>query len=136
MVYDSEITLRQAGDDWVEANGEVNSFKSHGSMSGLALDLDPRIDLTKPILAQAERLAAQDRKAEAKAKRLADPNLQPPAPISGQAVDPAVLIRGYGALRDSLVLPDDIDWTEPIYEQVLARERRNGSQKVTKSSAA
>jgi hypothetical protein len=37
--------------------------------------------------------------------------------------DPNILIKGYGALRGQLHLPSDIDWTRPIYTQVLARDK-------------
>lgn len=42
--------------------------------------------------------------------------------------DPSVLIQGYGALKGKLALPDDIDWTKPIYEQVLTREKRRAGR--------
>jgi hypothetical protein len=40
--------------------------------------------------------------------------------------DPSKLVKGYGSLRDQLPLPHDIDWTKPIYAQVLARDQRPG----------
>jgi len=43
-------------------------------------------------------------------------------PAPAQPADPTVLIKGYGALKDRLNLPDDIDWTKPIYEQTLSRK--------------
>ena len=47
-----------------------------------------------------------------------------PAPLPAQPIDPSVLMKGYGALTGQLALPDDIDWTQPIYAQVLTREKR------------
>jgi hypothetical protein len=44
--------------------------------------------------------------------------------------DPNVLIEGYGSLKGQLPLPHDIDWTKPIYAQVLARDKR-GSGRVS-----
>jgi hypothetical protein len=38
--------------------------------------------------------------------------------------DPTILIKGYGSLKGQLPLPHDIDWTKPIYAQVLTREKR------------
>jgi hypothetical protein len=50
------------------------------------------------------------------------------APEPDQRADPRVLIKGYGSLKGKLALPDDIDWTKPIYSQVLARERRRADR--------
>jgi hypothetical protein len=46
--------------------------------------------------------------------------------------DPSVLIKGYGALKCKLALPDDIDWTKPIYAQVLTREKRHAGHAMAK----
>jgi hypothetical protein len=42
--------------------------------------------------------------------------------------DPSVLIEGYGSLKGKLPLPHDIDWTKPIYAQVLARDKRHSGR--------
>lgn len=46
------------------------------------------------------------------------------APSRAQPSSPSALIKGYGALKGQLDMPDDIDWTKPIYEQALARAKR------------
>jgi hypothetical protein len=51
-----------------------------------------------------------------------------PAPGKAQPPDPSILIKGYGALKGQLPLPHDIDWTKPIYEQVLARDKRRAGR--------
>jgi hypothetical protein len=53
-------------------------------------------------------------------------NKLPPGP--NQPPDPSVLIKGYGSLKGQLPLPDDIDWTKPIYAQVLTREKRRAGR--------
>jgi hypothetical protein len=50
------------------------------------------------------------------------------SPSQNQPADPGILIKGYGSLKGQLPLPDDIDWTKPIYEQVLTRDKRRAGR--------
>jgi hypothetical protein len=60
----------------------------------------------------------------------------PPAHVEGHTVDPNVLISGYGAFKGHITLSNDVDWTAPIYAQVLARNKRANTPKKTKRSRA
>jgi hypothetical protein len=61
-------------------------------------------------------------------------SVQKKSRIPSKTVDANTLISGYGALRGQLMLPNDIDWTQPIYSQVLRRKKPGVSAKRRPSS--
>ena len=66
MYKDEEISVVVVGTDLTVTDPTGKSYTLHGFGAGKGtLDLDPRIDLTKPIYAQARRLHALDKKSEA-----------------------------------------------------------------------
>ncbi len=60
-IDESKITERTEGDKTYISDGKGNEYLLRvGSMKESSLDLDPRIDLTKPIYEQAMRLWEED----------------------------------------------------------------------------
>jgi hypothetical protein len=57
--------------------------------------------------------------------------------IGQNIIDPESLIKGYGVLKEYAAELDVVDWTSPVYDQVLAREEQAATHsKSTHSSAA
>jgi len=55
------VTVQRIGTDTVYTNERGESYTIRGRGKGPGLEVDPRIDLTKPIYEQAVKLAARDR---------------------------------------------------------------------------
>ncbi len=64
-----KITVTLVGNDRVYTDESGQSFTIKGRSSNVPLDIDPRIDLTKPIYDQVMKLMAKDRATEARAKK-------------------------------------------------------------------
>lgn len=62
-----EVTLVEGGGIFTDANGQQHFIKGYGQGRIHHLDLDPRIDLTRPIWQQAEKLAHGETHNEKKA---------------------------------------------------------------------
>jgi hypothetical protein len=57
----AEVTLVEGGGVYTDADGQTHFIKGYGFGAGkLELDLDPRIDLTRPIWEQVQQLREQD----------------------------------------------------------------------------
>ncbi len=69
MAATGKVTVKQVGGDVIVSDEAGNSFTFKGRGDRPTLDLDPRIDLTKPIWEQAQKLAVKDRAAAARAKK-------------------------------------------------------------------
>ena len=64
------VTVTKVGNDTVYSNESGQSFTVKGSTRRpLLLDIDPRIDLTKPIYEQAMKLMAKDKAATERTKK-------------------------------------------------------------------
>jgi len=61
MPVAEKITVTRSGADTVYTNESGESYTIRGRGEGPGLEVDPRIDLTKPIYEQAIKLAAKDR---------------------------------------------------------------------------
>jgi hypothetical protein len=55
-----KITMKRIGDDLVVSDESGQSYVIKGRGEHPTLEVDPRIDLTKPIYEQAMKLAAKD----------------------------------------------------------------------------
>lgn len=65
-----KITVKKVGSDTVYSDEAGQSWTLPGPLDPpLLLDIDPRIDMTKPIYEQVIKLQARDRAAAARAKR-------------------------------------------------------------------
>lgn len=65
-----KVTMRKFGNDRIYTDESGRSVTLPGRPEGApTLDLDPRIDLTKPIYEQAMKLVAKDRVVVARAER-------------------------------------------------------------------
>jgi hypothetical protein len=69
MAAVGKVTVKKVGDDVIVSDASGTSFLIKGRGDRPTLDLDPRIDLTKPIWEQAQKLAVKDRAAAARAKK-------------------------------------------------------------------
>jgi len=69
MAAVGKVTVKKVGDDVIVSDEAGTSFTFKGRGDRPTLDVDPRIDLTKPIWEQAQKLAVKDRAAAARAKR-------------------------------------------------------------------
>ena len=70
MAAIGKVTMQWVGNDRVYTDESGESFTLPGRLAGApTLDLDPRIDLTKPIYEQVLKLAAKDRGAAARAEK-------------------------------------------------------------------
>ena len=65
-----KVTVTKVGDDTVysDENGQTFTVKA-STRRPLLLDIDPRIDLTKPIYEQAMSLMAKDKAAAERSKK-------------------------------------------------------------------
>jgi hypothetical protein len=61
MTPAEKITVTKVGADTVYTNETGESYTIRGRGEGPGLEIDPRIDLTKPIYEQVMKLAAKDR---------------------------------------------------------------------------
>ena len=64
-----KITVTQVGNDRVYTDESGQSYRITGRSNAIPLDIDPRVDLTKPIYDQVMKLMAKDRAAEGRAKK-------------------------------------------------------------------
>lgn len=63
----AEVTLVEGGGIFTDAEGQTHFIKGYGSGLSNELDLDPRIDLTRPIWEQVQKLHEQDAEIESEA---------------------------------------------------------------------
>jgi len=56
-----KITVQRIGNDVVYSDETGQKYTIRGRAKGHTLDIDPRIDLTRPIYEQVMKLAAKDR---------------------------------------------------------------------------
>ncbi len=63
-----KITEKRVGDDMVytDESGQSYTLPGYAVHTGLPPEIDPRIDLTKPIYEQVMKLAAKDKAAKRK----------------------------------------------------------------------
>jgi hypothetical protein len=68
MAAVGKITETQVGDDMVytDESGASYTLPGYAVKRGIGIELDPRIDLTKPIYEQAAKLDAKDKAAARK----------------------------------------------------------------------
>jgi len=62
----AEVTLVDGGGIFTDDDGQIHFIKGYGSGLTKELDLDPRIDLTKPIWEQVQRLERLDKRSISK----------------------------------------------------------------------
>jgi hypothetical protein len=60
----AEVTLVAGGGIFTDAAGQTHFIKGYGAGRDSRLDLDPRIDLTRPIWEQVQKLAEHDSRLE------------------------------------------------------------------------
>jgi hypothetical protein len=63
----AEVTLVAGGGVFTDDAGQTHFIKGYGEGRGKPLDLDPRVDLTRPIWEQVQKLAEQESSFENKA---------------------------------------------------------------------
>jgi len=56
----AEVTLVAGGGVFTDADGQTHFIKGYGAGRDRKLDLDPRIDLTRPIWEQVQKLEEHD----------------------------------------------------------------------------
>jgi len=56
----ADMTLAADGGTFTDGAGHSHFIEGYGASENSSLDLDPRIDLTKPIWSQSEQLRVQD----------------------------------------------------------------------------
>ena len=58
-----KVTIKIAGSDYIvsDESGQSYVLKGYGSGKGLPLNIDPRLDLTKPIYEQVQKLEGKRR---------------------------------------------------------------------------
>jgi hypothetical protein len=61
MLATEKVTVTRMGTDTVYTDESGQSYTIRGRGDAPGLDIDPRIDLTKPIYEQVIKLAAKDR---------------------------------------------------------------------------
>ena len=68
MPFVGKITETRVGDDMVytDESGQSYTLPGYAVKCGIGIELDPRIDLTKPIYEQVMKLDAKDKAAERK----------------------------------------------------------------------
>ena len=70
MAAIGKVTMQWSGNDRIYTDESGMSFTLPGRPEGApTLDLDPRIDLTKPIYEQVLKLAAKDKATAARAEK-------------------------------------------------------------------
>jgi hypothetical protein len=60
----AEVTLVEGGGVFTDASGQTHFIRGYGAGRNRPLDIDPRIDLTKPIWEQVQKLAQLDAELE------------------------------------------------------------------------
>ena len=66
----AEVTLVEGGGEFTDSSGHTHFIHGYGAGRNRPLDLDSRIDLTKPIWEQVQKLSQQDSEFENEAQRL------------------------------------------------------------------
>jgi hypothetical protein len=55
----AQVTLVEGGGVFLDADGKSHFIKGYGQGQSSRLDLDPRVDLTRPIWEQVQKLAEE-----------------------------------------------------------------------------